>query len=104
MTTKITAIDLYAKINNGEKFTIIDVRDADRYNTFHLPGAINLEKGFVIENIQQIFANKKSYITCNSGNSAGMIAKLAGEQGLDVTSLDGGMNLLINHLEDTNKG
>lgn len=97
------AIEIYKRIINGEKIIVIDVREKEKFQSFHIPGAIHFEKGYVIENCKLVFPkDKKSFITCNSGNSASMIAEIARKSGLDVESVEGGMNPLIIEIEKNN--
>ena len=40
-----TVDDVKAKLDRGEKFTLIDVREESEFAKDHLPGAIHLGKG-----------------------------------------------------------
>lgn len=93
----MTAKEILEKINNGEVFNIIDVRQKDRYEQFHLPGAVWVEKGKMFEDVNWIIKDKthKWFVTCNGGNSAGMIAAYLKEKGYDVESIEGGMSTVV---------
>lgn len=99
----MTAVELYLQTQLGHRFNIIDVREIERYDSYHLPGAIWMAKGDIMENYEDLL-NKESkyYITCNGGNSAGMIAKMLQDAGYDVEYLIGGMNDLIRYLKEYN--
>lgn len=92
----MTAIELKKKIEEGEKFNIFDTRQKERYDTYHLPNAISIEKGALLEKPEN-FMNKeeKYYITCNGGNSATMVANILKTKGFDIEALIGGMNPLV---------
>lgn len=89
----MTALELKQRIERGEVFNIFDVRQKERYDIFHLPGALNVEKGLLLETPEK-YMNKNDvyYITCNGGNSATMIANILQTQGFNIVSLVGGMN------------
>lgn len=90
------ASDLNKRIKNGEHFNIFDVRQKERYEAFHLDGAINVEKGELLESPEKFMSKQETYyITCNGGNSATMIANILSNQGYKIISLEGGMNELI---------
>ena len=93
----MTAIELKKKIEEGEKFNIFDTRQKERYDAYHLPNAISIEKGMLLEKPEN-FMNKeeKYYITCNGGNSATMVANILRIKGFDIEALIGGMNPLLN--------
>lgn len=94
----MNAIELNKLIREGKKFNIFDVRNNVKYNDFHLEGAINIEKGAILEKPDK-YMNKEEqyYITCNGGNSATMIAKNLSVQGYKLESLEGGMNRLLSN-------
>lgn len=94
----MTAKQILEQINKGVKFNIIDVRQKERYDAYHLPSAINVEKGLMFESPEKIIDNKsdKWYVTCNGGNSAGMIAETLKAQGYNIESIEGGMSTLLN--------
>lgn len=90
------AAELQIKILSGEKITLFDVRQKERFDIFHLPGAINIEKGLLLENPDKFMnRNDTYYISCNGGNSAGMIAKMLVLMGFNVISIEGGMNPIM---------
>lgn len=94
----MTAIELKLRIANGEKFNIFDVRQKERFDIFHLDGALNIEKGMLLEKAESYMNRCDTYyITCNGGNSAGMIAKMLQTLGFKVISLEGGMNPVMPH-------
>lgn len=90
------ASELNLKIKQGQSFNIFDVRQKERYDDFHLQGALHLEKGLLLESPNK-YMNKQDtyYVTCNGGNSAGMIAAILSNQGFKIISLEGGMNELL---------
>ena len=93
----MNAIDLYIKAKNNQTVKIIDIRVSDRYETFHIPGAINLNIGQLVENPEQFLTKKdKWYVTCNSGNASTMATSILAKQGYDVENVEQGMNPLVN--------
>jgi len=91
------AIELQKKIDKGLKVKIFDFRTAEKYDEFHITGAIHIKRSKLIENPDEyISKEEKVYITCNSGNSASRIAKEFRDKGYDVEHLEGGMNAMQN--------
>src|SRR5437899_5646500 len=45
--------DVKAKLDRGEKFVLIDVREESEYAKDHLPGAIHLGKGVIERDVEE---------------------------------------------------
>src|SRR5260370_17371527 len=50
---EVTVDDVKAKLDRGEKFYLVDVREESEYARDHLPGAIHLGKGILERDIEQ---------------------------------------------------
>jgi rhodanese-related sulfurtransferase len=90
------------KINNQDKVLLLDVRDAEKYEDFHIIApsveSINVHKATIfqlVENEEPSLPNlskdKEIIVTCTTGNSAGKCAKILSERNYEVTVLEGGL-------------
>ena len=52
-SAETTVDDVKAKLDRGEKFTLIDVREESEFAKDHLPGAIHLGKGVIERDIEK---------------------------------------------------
>ena len=50
---ELTVDDVKAKLDRGEKFHLVDVREESEWAKDHLPGAIHLGKGVIERDIEQ---------------------------------------------------
>lgn len=101
MVKKITARELFEKINSEEPITVADVRAAKKYDQFHIE-ATNVENFNVPKNeifaleydeekiIPQLPKNEEIIVTCTTGNSAAKCAALLNKD-YNVTVLEGGI-------------
>ena len=92
----MNAIKLKELVSKGLKVKIFDIRAKDKYDNYHIKGAINVPKGELLGNYTKYFDKKdKVYITCNSGNSASLIVNIIKNDGYDVENVKDGMNPLV---------
>lgn len=97
---KISAEELYNRLENNEEINIVDVRAEEKYQDFHLKAPSVNSKNIVKTEIFAL-ADKEAeiplekdqayIITCTTGNSATKCANILSEQAYDVTVLDGGL-------------
>jgi len=87
----ITATDLNMKIAEGEDMTIISCRSATDYANGHIPGAINIGLGSLIDNLSKINPDDPVYVYCYTGQSAAQETALLQMLGYDAYSLKFGM-------------
>jgi rhodanese-related sulfurtransferase len=72
---------------------IIDVRDDDKWEAGHIPGAIHIHKSNIAEQAQALLTNKNAEIICycGGGRSGPMAAEYLTKQGYkNVSYLIGG--------------
>jgi rhodanese-related sulfurtransferase len=86
---KITVEEL-----NGKKIPVIDIREKNKYDEEHIPGAINIPfREFDINNpkIKEVNKNREIAVCCVSGISSIKIARILNENGYGkAKSLKGG--------------
>lgn len=92
MTMKeITAKDLAKKLKNGEKVSIIDVREDEEVAQGKIPGARHISLGEIPEKLNEINKDQHHYMVCRSGGRSGKACAILKEQGYNVTNVAGGM-------------
>jgi rhodanese-related sulfurtransferase len=90
-----TSVDeIKAKLDRGEKFLLVDVREESEYAKDHLPGAIHLSKGIIERDIEQRVPNLQAPIVlyCGGGYRSALAADNLQKMGYtNVLSMDGGI-------------
>jgi rhodanese-related sulfurtransferase len=91
---EITIDEVKAKMDRGEGFTLVDVREESEYARDHLPGAIHLGKGVIERDIEQTIPDTSTPIIlyCGGGFRSALAADNIQKMGYtDVLSMDGGI-------------
>jgi rhodanese-related sulfurtransferase len=82
------------RIDRGEKFLLIDVREESEYTKDHLPGAIHLGKGIIERDIEARVPelNTEMVLYCGGGFRSALAADNLQKMGYtNVISMDGGI-------------
>ena len=82
-------------LTNREACIIIDVRTKDKFNTGHIPEAINIPFIKLSEDIDKLKIKSKKVILiyCGSGNSSAKAMRLLSQKGFEsVMSIEGGFS------------
>jgi len=82
------------KINGGEKFVLVDVREESEFAKDHLPGAIHIGKGVIERDIEARFPdlNTPMILYCGGGFRSALAADNLQKMGYtNVISMDGGI-------------
>jgi len=82
------------RIDRGEKFLLIDVREESEYAKDHLPGAIHLGKGIIERDIEARVPelNKEMVLYCGGGFRSALAADNLQKMGYtNVISMGGGI-------------
>lgn len=99
---KITPEELYEKFATDEKVVVLDVRDEQKYNDYHIEDrnveSLNIHKTKIFklaenEEIEMttLPKEKEIIVTCTTGNSATKCATILSEHEYDVVILEGGI-------------
>jgi len=92
---KETTVDeVKTKLDRGEKFVLIDVREESEYAKDHLPGAVHLGKGIIERDIEQRVPdfNTGMILYCGGGFRSALAADNLQKMGYTgVISMDGGI-------------
>ena len=85
--------DVKRRIEAGEKFLLVDVREDNEWANGHLPGAVHLGKGIIERDIEQRVpdTNAKLILYCGGGFRSALAADVLQEMGYtNVFSMAGG--------------
>ena len=81
------------RLDNGEKMTLVDVREDSEWAKGHLPGAIHLSKGVIERDIENAIPDKDTEIVlyCGGGFRSALAGDNIQKMGYKkVLSMDGG--------------
>lgn len=85
--------DVRRKLEAGEKFYLIDVREESEWAAGHIGGAMHLSKGIIERDIEKTIPDKNAPIICYCGGGfrSAMVADNLQKMGYThVISMDGG--------------
>src|SRR3954468_7405718 len=85
--------DVKRKMEKGEKFKLVDVREESEWNAGHLPGAVPLGKGIIERDIEEKIPdpNAAIFLSCGGGFRSALAADNLQKMGYrNVISMDGG--------------
>jgi rhodanese-related sulfurtransferase len=93
---EVTVDDVKARLDGGEKFLLIDVREESEFAKDHLSGAIHLGKGVIERDIEQRVpdTSAKLVLYCGGGFRSALAADNLQKMGYtNVFSMDGGIRV-----------
>ena len=82
------------KMDNGEKFLLVDVREESEYAKDHLPGSLHLGRGIIERDIEARVPdlNEEIILYCGGGFRSALAADNLQKMGyINVISMDGGI-------------
>jgi rhodanese-related sulfurtransferase len=86
--------EVKARMDRGEKFLLVDVREESEFSKDHLPGAIHLGKGIIERDIESRVpeVNTEIVLYCGGGFRSALAADNLQKMGYtNVISIDGGI-------------
>jgi rhodanese-related sulfurtransferase len=89
-----TVADVKKRLDSGEKFLLVDVREESEYAKDHLPGAVHLGKGIIERDIEERVpdVNTVMILYCGGGFRSALAADNLQKMGYkNVISMDGGI-------------
>jgi rhodanese-related sulfurtransferase len=90
---ELTIDDVKKKLERGEKFHLIDVREDREWAAGHLPGAQHLGKGIIERDVEEKFPDHSAELVlyCGGGFRSALAADNLQKMGYtNVYSMDGG--------------
>jgi rhodanese-related sulfurtransferase len=91
---EVSIEDTKARLDRGDKFVLVDVREESEYAKDHLPGAIHLGKGVIERDIEERVPelNTPIVLYCGGGYRSALAADNLQKMGYtNVLSMDGGI-------------
>ena len=92
---KETSVDeVKKKLDRGEKFMLVDVREESEFAKDHLPGAIHLGKGVIERDVEARIPDLDTPVVlyCGGGFRSALAADTLQKMGyINVLSMDGGV-------------
>jgi len=91
---EVTIDDVKAKLDRGEKFLLIDVREESEYAADHLPSAVHLGKGIIERDVEARVPDPDTpmVLYCGGGFRSALAADNLQKMGYThVLSMDGGI-------------
>jgi rhodanese-related sulfurtransferase len=85
--------DVKRRLDGGERFYLVDVREESEWSRGHLPGAIHLGKGIIERDIEKTIPDPSATIVlyCGGGFRSALAAESLQQMGYsNVCSMDGG--------------
>jgi rhodanese-related sulfurtransferase len=89
-----TVDEVKARLDRGEKLTLVDVREESEYARDHLPGAVHLGKGVIERDVEGRFPDTSTELVlyCGGGFRSALAADALQKMGYtNVISMDGGV-------------
>ena len=85
--------DVKRRLQAGERFYLVDVREESEWSRGHVPGAIHLSKGIIERDIEKTIPDSSATIVlyCGGGFRSALVADSLQQMGYsNVRSMDGG--------------
>lgn len=85
--------DVKHRMDAGEKFLLVDVREDNEWTNGHLPGAVHMGRGIIERDIEAAVpdTNTKMILYCGGGFRSALVADNLQKMGYtNVESMDGG--------------
>ena len=93
---ELTVDDVKTKLDRGEKFLLVDVREESEFAKDHLPNAIHLGKGIIDRDIEERVPDTSAplILYCGGGFRSALAADNLQKMGYtNVISMDGGIRV-----------
>lgn len=87
----LNAAELNAKLNNGRRPVVLDVRQPEEYRGGHIAGAKLIPLGELRQRLQELPQNKEIVCVCASGSRSGSATRILTQAGFNAANLKGGM-------------
>jgi rhodanese-related sulfurtransferase len=91
-----TVADVKAKLDRGERFHFVDVREDNEFAVDHAKGALHLGRGILERDIETVIPDKRAEIVlyCGGGYRSALAAENLLKMGYaNAASMDGGIRV-----------
>ncbi|WP_434398634.1 rhodanese-like domain-containing protein [Streptococcus sp. KHUD_016] len=93
---KDISFDAFYQLYQNSSLSVLDVREAEEFETLHLEGAQNLPLSQLADIYDQLDKDLLHYVICKSGMRSARACQFLAEQGYDVINVQGGMTTFEN--------
>ena len=99
---QITVQDLKAKLDRGDKFRLIDVREPFEWDICRIPGATLIPLGQLPSRMSELDSADEIVLQCKSGGRSARALKLLQEAGFGkLTNLEGGITAWADQIDQS---
>jgi rhodanese-related sulfurtransferase len=89
----ISAVELKAKLDAGEKPVLLDVRETWEYETCHIEGSINISMSNVHKMLDELKQDDETVVICHHGMRSFQVASYLEDNGYgNISNLEGGVD------------
>ena len=88
---EITPEQLSARLQQGERIRMIDVREPNEWAAGHIAGSSHIPLGQLLERQDELDSQHEIIMVCRSGGRSGLACELLSEKGFDVVNMTGGL-------------
>lgn len=86
------SVETVNQVKDQDDVFIIDVREQDEYDQWHIPGVTLMPMSTFEQNMDQLPTDKEIIVTCNSGNRSGQVTDFLLQNGYtNVHNMEGGI-------------
>ena len=71
---ELTALEVKARLDRGEQFHLIDVREESEWNKDHLPGALHLGKGVIERDVEGRVPDTGAAVAASAASTSRLLA------------------------------
>jgi adenylyltransferase/sulfurtransferase len=97
---EITAVELKAKINRGDDFQLVDVREPHEYAIARIPGAVLIPLGQIASRSGELDRGREMVLQCKGGFRSAQALQALKEQGFTkLVNLKGGITAWSNDVD-----
>ncbi len=83
--------EVQARLEAGEKLSIIDVRESDEVAEGKIPDAMHIPLGLVEFRMNELDKDKEYLVVCHAGGRSARAVQFLESYGYNVTNITGGM-------------
>ena len=86
------SVETVHQIKDQDDVFVIDVREQEEYDEWHIPGVTLIPMSTFEQNMDQLPTDKEIIVTCNSGNRSGQVADFLQQSGYtNIHNMEGGI-------------
>ncbi|SFE08865.1 Rhodanese-related sulfurtransferase [Paenibacillus catalpae] len=79
------------RLKRSEKFTILDVREQDEWESGHIPQAKHIPLGQLESRLNELDPNQETVVVCRSGGRSYVACEFLSAMNYNVINMPGGM-------------